>query len=139
MPLTLQDKIYLHELAARYGDIIDDRDWPALGTVFTEDAVFEVVDLVTMRGLAEIMRFMAEEGRHPLAHLITNIHVEEEPQNVRLFSRGIFPIASRGGEAGRRVFYGSYYDWVVKTPVGWRISNRIFSTNRKSNYRGSED
>jgi hypothetical protein len=130
MTLSIEDRMELHELAGRYGDIIDDRDWPALDTVFTPDAVFEVVGLTIMRGLADIKRFMIEEGRHPLAHLITNIHVEEGTGGVRLLSRGIFPISSRDGGSGHRVFHGSYYDDVVKTPDGWRVRNRIFSAER---------
>ncbi len=130
MPLSTDDKIELHELAARYGDIIDDRNWQALDTIFTEDAVFEVVKLVTMNGLAEIKRYMDEEGRHPLAHLITNIYTQEDQHGVRLFSRGVFPISSESKNAGHRVFYGSYYDVVVRTAPGWRVSRRTFSAKR---------
>jgi 3-phenylpropionate/cinnamic acid dioxygenase small subunit len=130
MSLSLEDKLELHEMAARYGDIIDDRNWGALDTVFTDDAVFEVVGLVTMDGLAEIRRYMAEEGRHPLAHLITNIQAGEDEEGVVLLSRGIFPIDSSGEGAGHRVFYGSYYDRVVAAPAGWRVSKRVFSARR---------
>ncbi len=135
MPLSTDDKLELHELAARYGDIIDDRNWQALDTVFTEDAVFEVVKLVTLHGRAEIKRYMEEDGRHPLAHLITNIHSREDDDGVRLLSRGVFPISSASGSsdkgnAGHRVFYGSYYDEVVKTAAGWRIVRRTFSAQR---------
>ena len=130
MSLSIGDRIELHELAGRYGDIVDDRNWPGLDTVFTEEAVFEVVDLVSMEGLGRIRQYMENEGRHPLAHLITNIHIREEAGQVQLLSRGIFPIASRKGGPGHRVFYGSYYDQVVKTAAGWRISYRIFSTRR---------
>jgi len=130
MILSVGDKLELHQLAARYGDIIDDRNWPALDAIFTQDAIFEVVDLVCMNGLAEIKRYMHEEGSHPLAHLITNIHVAQQGDKVQLFSRGIFPIDSQDKGAGHRVFYGSYYDHVVKTAAGWRISRRVFSTRR---------
>lgn len=130
MTLSIEDKIELHELAARYGDVIDDRDWAALDTVFTDDAVFEVVDLVKMEGLAGIKDYMENEGRHPLAHLITNIHVRESEGQVNLLSRGIYPIISREERPGHRVLYGSYYDQVVKTPTGWRIRNRVFSLKR---------
>ncbi len=34
----------------------------ALDRTFTEDAIFEVIDLVRMEGLAEIRRSMHEEG-----------------------------------------------------------------------------
>ena len=54
MSLSIGDRIELHELAGRYGDIVDDRNWPGLDTVFTEEAVFEVVDLVSMEGLGRI-------------------------------------------------------------------------------------
>jgi 3-phenylpropionate/cinnamic acid dioxygenase small subunit len=128
--LKIEDRLELHELAGRYGDIIDDRNWEALDSIFTSDAVFEVVGLVVMNGLAEIQRFMREEGRHPLAHLITNVHVGTGPDGIRLYCRGIFPITSEQGEPGQRVFYGSYYDRVVKTDRGWRIANRLFSTQR---------
>ena len=134
MTLSIEDKLELHELAGRYGDIIDDRDWSSLVTIFTEDAVFEVVNLVTMRGLAEIRRYMIEEGRHPLAHLITNIHVVDCRDGIEMFSRGIFPIHSSGSVVGHRVFYGSYYDKVTATPAGWRISHRIFSTKRQTEF-----
>ena len=129
-PLDLEDRLDLHELAARYGDIIDDRDWQALDRIFTEDAIFEVIDLVRMEGLAEIKRYMHEEGRHPLAHLITNIHVAQDADGVRLRCRGVFPISAPGGGPGHRVFHGSYYDRVVKTSAGWRIKERTFSAAR---------
>jgi len=128
--LSIEDRLELHELAGRYGDLIDDRDWAALDTIFTEDAVFEVISLVTMHGLADIRRYMDEEGRHPLAHLITNIHVEQRNGDVRLLSRGIFPIQSKQGGPGQRVFYGSYYDDVVRRSAGWRIRHRVFSAHR---------
>ncbi len=130
MALSLEDRIELHELAGRYGDLVDDRNWAGLDTVFTAEAVFEVVGLVTMEGLGGIRQYMETEGRHPLAHLITNIHVREEEGRVTLLSRGIFPIVSRKDEPGHRVFYGSYYDRVVRTAAGWRVSYRVFSTKR---------
>ncbi|MCB1696087.1 MAG: nuclear transport factor 2 family protein [Pseudomonadales bacterium] len=138
MALSIEDKLELHELAGRYGDIIDDRNWSALDTVFTEDAIFEVVALVTMQGLPDIKRYMAEDGRHPLAHLITNIHVEERGDSVRLLSRGIFPISSDHGGAGHTVFYGSYYDEVCITSKGWRISHRVFSARRQANANANQ-
>ena len=51
--LTLEDKLELYELNARYVDAMDDCDWHALSSIFTQDAVFEVVGLVTMNGLSE--------------------------------------------------------------------------------------
>jgi hypothetical protein len=49
------DRLELHELAARYGDLNDARDWPGLASVFTADAVFELTDAAEpLRGLDAI-------------------------------------------------------------------------------------
>lgn len=130
MSISLESRLALHELAHYYGDVIDDRNWSGLATIFTEDAVFEVVDLVVMRGLPEISHYMEHEGRHPLAHLITNVYVVEDDNGVRMHSRGVFPIAGDAAP-GHRVFYGSYYDRLRHTNSGWRICHRLFSTLRQ--------
>jgi len=130
--ITLEDRLELHELTGRYGDAIDDRNWQALDDIFTPDAVYEVVDLVIMNGLADIKRYMDEEGRHPLAHLITNVHIIEGDDGVELRSRGIFPITGKEGAPGHRVFYGSYYDKVIKVDDRWRVRHRVFSTLRQT-------
>jgi len=129
--LTIEDRLLLHELPGVYGDAIDDRNWNALNRVFTTDAVFEVRGLVTMDGLADIKRYMEEEGRHPLAHLMVNIHIALDENGVKLFSRAIAPI-TRGDNPGKghQIFFGSYYDTVIKTGAGWRVQHRIFSNER---------
>ncbi|MDA3033185.1 MAG: nuclear transport factor 2 family protein [Actinomycetota bacterium] len=45
MSISTDDRLELHELPGRYGDAIDDRDWPALDRIFTTDAVFDMTDL----------------------------------------------------------------------------------------------
>ncbi len=102
--LTLADRLALHELPGIYGDAIDDRNWDELDRVFSPDAVFEVRGLVTMTGLADIKRYMEEEGQHPLAHLMTNIHIAVDESGVRLFSRVIAPV-SRGGAPGKATLF----------------------------------
>ncbi|MBK6582593.1 MAG: nuclear transport factor 2 family protein [Gammaproteobacteria bacterium] len=62
MELTVEDRLALHELPGVYGDAIDDRNWEALDRVFTEDAVFEVIGLVRMTGLAEIKLTWTRKG-----------------------------------------------------------------------------
>lgn len=128
MPIDLESRIELHELAARYGDLIDARDWPGLATVFTDDAVFDTTGSgggVVMQGLSGIQHHMDITTEHPLAHLIVNIYVTEVGDSVQLHSRvlGILP--------DRRVGSGHYVDDVVRTPDGWRIRNRQFTMLRR--------
>jgi ketosteroid isomerase-like protein len=131
--VDLADRIALHELAARYGDLIDARDWPGLATIFTDDAVFDVTSSggPVLSGLRHIQQHMDTTDQHPLAHLIVNIYVVDngeqgEGERVQLHSRvlGILP--------DRRVGSGHYVDDVVRTDDGWRIRHRQFTLLRRS-------
>lgn len=131
MKLSTQEYLDILQLPGRYGDAVDDRNWDALDAVFCRDAIFEVIGLVTITGLPEIKRYMEEEGRHPLAHLMTNIHVAHDGDTVRLFSRGLAPVrGGPGDEAGYLVRFGSYYDILANQGGRWLIRDRKFSSGR---------
>jgi 3-phenylpropionate/cinnamic acid dioxygenase small subunit len=121
------DRIELHELPGRYGDAIDDRDWPRLARVFTEDAVFDLTDLggPRLEGLAEIQRYMDEEADHPRTHLMTNIYADDAPDGATLRFRIVALLKDR------TVGTASYYDDVVRTPEGWRVKNRVIELRRR--------
>jgi SnoaL-like domain len=125
--MDIADRIELHELPGRYGDAIDDRDWARLGEIFTDDAVFDITDLgePCLNGLAEIRRYMDEDARHPRAHLMTNIYVDETPDAVRLSFRIVALLPERV------VGTASYYDEVVKTAAGWRVRHRVITRRRR--------
>lgn len=124
--MELADRLELHELPGRYGDAIDDRDWDALERIFTPDAVFDLTDLGEPRleGLEAIKAYMDTEARHPRAHLMTNIYVDETPEGAALR----FRIAAQlpKGVMGS----ASYFDDVVKTADGWRVKNRVITLRR---------
>jgi hypothetical protein len=126
--MDLADRIELHELPGRYGDAIDDRDWARLDTIFTEDAVFDLTDLGEPRltGLAEIKRYMDEDAKHPRAHLMTNIYLDETPEGAKLYFRIVALLPERV------VGTASYYDDVVKTPAGWRVQHRVLTRRRRA-------
>ena len=125
--MDLADRVELHELPGRYGDAIDDRDWDRLDRIFTPDAVFDLTDLGVplLEGLPAIKRFMDEDAQHPKTHMMTNIYVDETEAGVQLFFR-IVAMQSKGlmGTA-------SYYDDVVKTPDGWRVTHRVVTLRRR--------
>jgi 3-phenylpropionate/cinnamic acid dioxygenase small subunit len=118
MTIEPVDRLEIHELAARYGNVVDDRDWDALSSVFTDDAVFIMSGFDQMErrctGLAEI-RQMMEEGHHPVAHHVTNVTVVIDADRVRLFFKVLGP-----GRSGR-VGSADYRDLVRHEPAGWRI------------------
>jgi 3-phenylpropionate/cinnamic acid dioxygenase small subunit len=118
--VDLADRLALHELPGRYGDLIDDRDWDGLSQIFTEDATFEVLGEV-LRGLDGIREFM-RAANHPRTHLMTNVYVDEMPEGVVLRFRII--AMRRDG----RIVSGRYRDVVVKTDGGWRVLSRVYTT-----------
>ena len=121
------DRLELHELPGRYGDAIDDRAWDRLDDIFTADGVFDLTDLGGPRceGLAAIKQFMDTEADHPRTHTMTNIYVDESPGGVQLRFRIIALLG--GGKVGT----ASYYDDVVKTAAGWRVTNRVVTLRRR--------
>ena len=121
------DRLELHELPGRYGDAIDDRDWPGLARIFTADASFDLTDLSgpKLTNLAEIQRYMDTEAQHPRTHLMTNIYVDETANGVKLSFR-IVALLGQG-----KVGTASYYDDVVKTAAGWRVKDRVITLRRR--------
>ena len=117
--MDLDDRLELHELPARYGDLIDDRDWDGLSQVFVDEATFEIPDEV-LDGLEAIREFM-RGAKHPRTHLMTNVAVDETDEGVILRSRLI------GMRRDGRFISGRYRDVVVKTDDGWRIVTRVYT------------
>ena len=135
MSLSVEDKIELQELAGRYGDYVDDRDWDKLDEIFTEDAVFEFSILdTTLNGVEEIKNFLSGLGdQHPQGHLMMNIYSDKTDHGAQMRFRAIFPIANRSATDGSAVFFhASYYDDLVKTNKGWRVKNRVVIAGARS-------
>lgn len=121
------DRLELNELPGRYGDAIDDRSWERLDDIFTADAVFDMTDLggPSCEGLDAIKVFMDRDAQHPRTHMMTNIYVDETPTGVQLRFRIVALLD--GGKVGT----ASYYDDVVKTPAGWRVTHRVVTRRRR--------
>ncbi len=122
MPISTADRVELHELAARYCDIIDASDWPGLTSVFAGDATFDFRDIGfgVVEGVEAIRDQLVAFGGNVRAHLIANVWVaDDEP--VRLHSRVLTILPDK------RVGSGSYVDDVVRTEDGWRIQRRVFT------------
>ncbi len=133
MLLTADDRLDIMELPARYADALDRLLPDRLRSVFTDDAVWEIVDRTRLVGIDEIMAFMGRPEVHPGAHLMTNVFIEsvtEDPRDggplVDLRSRGVFPVGPSDPRQPTAVFYGTYTDDVVRTSDGWRIRHRRY-------------
>ena len=118
----------IHELAARYGNVIDDRNWDDLPLVFSDDATFEIrnfggIDRRTA-GLAAIRQMLADTQSHPVAHHVTNVEVRSKGSTVHLF----FKIVGTGRRG--RVGSADYRDIIRRDPGGWRIVTHVATLRR---------
>jgi hypothetical protein len=122
--LSADDRIELHELVARYGNVVDACDLDALGAVYTENAKFTLVTAsgreVHKHGLAEIGEFLAASNSTN-AHILTNITTAVEGEEVVLRYRMSPP---RGADG---LFSIDYRDVVACTDAGWRIADHTIT------------
>jgi len=125
--LSTADRLALHELANRYGNAVDARDWVALATVFAPNARFVIgadepspVEHIGIDAIVEMMRV----GRHPVTHHVTNIVVDADADVVRLF----FKVLGTGPRG--RVGSADYHDTVERWSDGWRIREHLVTFRR---------
>jgi hypothetical protein len=133
--LTTADRVEIHELPGRYGDAIDDRNWPGLDAVFTQDAVFDLTGVGSRicDGLDDIKAFMESEAAHPRTHMMTNVYADSDEDGVTLRFR-IVALIGKG-----RTSTASYYDKIIKTNDGWRTQHRFVSTRRRDKREAEVD
>ena len=130
MPLSVEDRLDIHQLINLYGHLIDAGEFSRLGEIFTEDAVFDLsgFDGTRFDSLQAIVQMMHESEQHPLAHHATNIAIFEEGDSVQVMSKGI------GVGNGGRVGSVTYRDELLKTAGGWRIHRRNCELRRSPNH-----
>ena len=118
--MNSDDFVELQQLLSRYCHIVDTKAWDQLDQIFAADASVTVVDVYpTTTGIAELRALYARMN-HPVAHTSSSvIVVESNGATARLASKWVTVRAE--GLAGT----GVYEDVVVRTPAGWRISERV--------------
>lgn len=122
----LADELALSRLLSEYGHVMDARDWPALGRIFTDDAVcdWSAFDLAVTNGLPELERYF-EGVRHPIAHHVTNVVVDVDGDRATVRSK-LLVVLDDGSVAT-----GDYVDRAVRTPDGWLVQHRVATPRRR--------
>jgi hypothetical protein len=128
MTITTEDRLAIHELLGLYGHLIDQRRWPELAQVFTDDIVFDASSFgqpVTTSYQELMEHWTSDLSIHPVAHHVTNIVITEDPDgSVRVLSKAL-GVGRKG-----RVGSATYDDIVVKISDGWRLARRIAILHR---------
>lgn len=125
--LTPVDRLEIHELMARYGNIIDEREFSRAWEVFTPDARYDLADLGdgVVVGIDDIVAMWTASTTHPLAHHVSNVELTPNTDGtVSVYSK-VVGVGYKG-----RVGSATYRDVVRKTADGWRIAERIVVLRR---------
>ncbi|WP_374159282.1 nuclear transport factor 2 family protein [Mycobacterium sp. G7A2] len=123
------DEEQIGDVLVRYATGIDRRDWDLFRTVFTEDCELDYGDIGVWRGLDAVVDFMVtahDMAGHTL-HRITNttISVDRDTATARAYVDAL--IMSQDNSSGVNAA-GFYDDELARTPAGWRIARRRFTT-----------
>ncbi len=138
----ISDRLEIQDLIARYSHAIDRRELDELDSIFTEDAVIDYTAFGAPRGgLAEMKGFLADAlGLHSAYyHLAATSRIilagDEAECHTICHNPMIFP----GSDGRPDVFYVCglwYHDRLVRTPAGWRITERVEEKCYMATYSG---
>lgn len=127
--LTLEDKIAIQELVARFAHCSDYGDWAGLEALYVPEVVTEMEGLpIKYEGIAAQVEHAKESDRIAQGknrHYNFNLFVEEEGGQV--FANYFFQNVNAGAApmAAQIVVTGRMRDTVVKTDDGWKIARRL--------------
>ncbi len=126
MTLSADDMIAIQQLAAAYCHLIDAGDGERFAQLFTDDGVFEIVDMVTatghdeLAGNAVMFPQVMEGGRH----IVQNEWIEGDGDtaSMRCYLSNVTV-----GDRPVAVQTGRYVDELVRTDAGWRFARRTLT------------
>lgn len=133
MTLSLQDitdRIEIDELLARYARALDYRNFDELDAIFTADATFDAGSLGSPSGPADIKAMIQgtighlDATQHLVGKSVMTFSPDGNEAEVRTYLISQHIRESTPGPIKHYFLGGEYYDRVVRTPQGWRISYR---------------
>jgi ketosteroid isomerase-like protein len=132
----MSDRDEVFDLTVQYATAIDSRQYRLLTTVFTEDARVDYGVVGQWTGGAEVAQFMeaAHVGAAHTIHRMTNqsIAIDGDTATIRTYVDAL--ILMEDGSGANPVGY--YDDHAVRTPDGWRIDRRTYTSVRLSAVAG---
>jgi hypothetical protein len=128
----MSDRFELTDLLIAYSHAVDTSDWDRFDELFTADATIDYTAFGGPRGtVGETKAFLASTmpGFPAFQHLVANpmLRIDGDTATGRTMCFNPMAVARPEGESGEpRVFFCGlwYLDRFVRTPDGWRISER---------------
>jgi uncharacterized protein (TIGR02246 family) len=126
--ISIEDRVSIHDLYARWCVTIDDGDAESWADTFTDDAVFRLTTHpVRAEGREEILamgRSVYEHDEGMNRHQCHNILLTEEDDAVVGRCDAVVLELRTGGDA-RIIKTCRYHDRVVKIDRGWAFAERV--------------
>lgn len=125
----ISDRLEIQDLMVRYAHAVDSRDWKLFAGCFTGDAVIDYSAFGGPRGgVEEVVDYLSTVLPMFTAtqHLMANCAVELDGDRATARTMCQNPMALPGeeGEYGLLSCGLWYTDELVRTPEGWRLSDR---------------
>jgi ketosteroid isomerase-like protein len=120
------DVLAIHELTARYCDVVNRRAYDEVGTVFADDGVWAppTGEHVGLPGIVDGLKG-AIEPWELLIQTATNPQVSVDGDTAT--ARWYIQEFGRSAEGDSITIVGTYDDRVVRTAAGWRFAARRFT------------
>jgi SnoaL-like domain len=132
MPMSMEeisDRLEIQDLMVRYSYAIDSRNWDALDDVFTPDAHIDYsVFGGSVGNLAETKAFLTEAMPMftTLQHMVSGTTIAFDGDTATTKTQCHNPMTMGDAEKPDLMVCGLWYvDKLVRTPVGWRIKERV--------------
>ena len=137
-PTFLEDHHAIEQIYVRYCELVDAKQFDRLGDCFTEDTAHDYTRSlpgVTLEGLAPLiasMHWNLGDGSHCGAthHNVGNFRIQVDGDRAR--AKVNYYAVHRGvgrHEGALYSMWGLYDDELVRTPAGWRVARRIYSSS----------
>jgi len=127
------DKEQIAEVLIRYATGIDSKDWPLLRSCWADEIDVDYQQLgrfTSADALTDVMRQL-HENMGPTYHRMSNIviAVDGDRATARSYVQAVLMLQSNDSTNWVDAL-GHYDDIFVRTPDGWRISERVSRTAR---------
>jgi hypothetical protein len=130
---AISDRLEIEDVLTRYAWSIDTGNFDGLDDVFTPDASVDYTSAGGIKGAyPEVKAWLASVLPHFPAyqHLVTNKDIQLDGDRATSRSGFYNPMQQSAEGGGTSLFFvgGEYHDKLVRTPAGWRISERVEKT-----------
>ena len=129
--LTLEDRVAISDVFARYAWSLDTRDLDGFAATFAPDGAIQMPGVGRFEGRDEVRRYgklLTDDPRYPgRQHFIAQSRFDSNGDGARCTVRSYAMVTSRSAEGACSVLSLGYYtDQMVKRDGEWMFAERIF-------------